>query len=170
MVRPVTDRHLVESGLAETVRQLRDERAIADTLYRYCHALDAGSVDEIMDCYTPEPVLDILSMHHTPGRTGTPHQNGVIHQGRAQVLDFYNSIRPPTAAPRIPTHHHINNLRVLELTDDSASTVCYMEAVSMKDSPSPRIVAYGRYLDSLLRSEDGTWRIQARAIELVELH
>lgn len=159
------------SNITERLQEIEDRQAIIDTLYRYCHALDYRLLDEIMDCYTSDPVLDIHSLHHAPIATGTKHSKGTIHRGREQVLAFYRTIGPATDPSRNrhnPSHHQISNARVIDFSRDSAKTVCYMESVSLKEG-LPQLGVYGRYLDELTRESDGVWRIHSRIIEIEEV-
>ena len=55
------------------------------------------------------------------------------------------------------------------VTGDEASVVSYFLRVEPRDAASTQIVASGRYLDRLVRCDDGRWRFMERVAEIDDM-
>lgn len=131
------------ASLESRLQLLEDEQAILDTLYGYGHGLDYGLEDAWIDCWTPDAILD------WPGRA--------LMQGHAALRQGF---RNHTHAPAV-LHKHIVIDPVVSIDGDVA-TVLSMFARLDRYPGGPRIRAFGRYRDTLVRCLDGRWRIRSR--------
>ena len=133
------------SSLEERVQRLEDERAIIDRLYAYCTSLDYGHRDEWVDCWTEDGVL------------AWPHETFTGREEIGRAFDGHSH------APEAFHKHVIVDPRV-RLNGDEATAQSYF--MRLNDSPEgPVVRSFGRYLDVLVRCDDGTWRIRERRLE-----
>jgi ketosteroid isomerase-like protein len=133
------------SSLEERVQRLEDERAIIDRLYAYCTSLDYGHRDEWLDCWTEDGVL------------AWPHERFIGRDEIARAFDGHSH------APEAFHKHVIVDPRV-RLNGDQATAESYF--TRLNDSPEgPAVRSFGRYLDTLVRCDDGAWRIRERRLE-----
>lgn len=127
------------------LRALEDERAILDTLYAYGHSLDYGVRDEWIDCWTPDAVLR------------WPH---ATFEGREAIAGAFDA---HSHAPEAFHKHFLVEPRV-RIDGDTAVAESYF--TRLNDSPSgPVVRSFGRYLDVLVRCDDGRWRLSERRLE-----
>ena len=132
--------------LEERVRRLEDERDILQTLYTYGHAIDYGSEAQFLDCFTEEAEL---------------HWGRESFRGREQIRKTF---RAHTHAPTIYHKHFLVEPRVR--IDGERATVESMFARLDSYPEGPRLLAFGRYLDVLVRCGDGRWRLTERRAEI----
>ena len=71
-------------------------------------------------------------------------------------------------APALYAKHLLIEPRVV-VTGDEASVQSYFLRVEPQDSAPTQIVASGRYLDRLIRCDDGRWRITERVAEIDDM-
>jgi ketosteroid isomerase-like protein len=122
-----------------------DRAAIEDVLYAYADLVDRARLDDLMDLFTEDAVLDY---GHGRVFTGRDTMRGLFAD---RLLAVYRA-----------TSHHISNVRI-EVEDDRARATCHVYAWHERadDGATPQV--WGRYLDDLVRTEDG-WRIARRVI------
>jgi len=142
------------SDLEARLELLEAERGVVRNLHRYAHAIDYGDEAAWVDCFTEDGVFDVRSRH--------PHQLKRLISGREALAEF---VSRHTRAPEL-WHKH---LLVEPLVDvhgpDSASCRSYL-AVVMEHDDLPVLRVFGRYLDRLVRGEDGLWRFRERIAEV----
>ena len=119
---------------------------IRDTIARYAHCVDGGQLDDLVELFMPDGVLEI---------EGQPP-----HRGRDAILAFVTGtgqdLAADTGAPRI--RHHVDNV-VIELDGpDRARARCYFLAVT-----DGGLDHWGRYRDELECSGD-RWRFARRRV------
>jgi 3-phenylpropionate/cinnamic acid dioxygenase small subunit len=143
---------------------LEDERDITDTIDRYSHAIDSGDDDEWVDCFTSDGAVEVRAhavRATSDGPTGSPHGHAGRYAGREQLREFIEAqSRPPEGR-----HKHVVSQTRITLEGDTATAVSYLIRV---DDAGGRLWLYsmGRYVDKLVRSSDGRWRIAERIVEL----
>jgi hypothetical protein len=150
----------------ERLATLEAERAITETISRYCHSVDYGLEDEWLDCFEPDAVFDIhllaaVDEARFPNRGGTPTADGVRYSGRAELAEY---VARHTRAPAL-FHKHLPLPSSIELSGDSATAVTYMVRLDVDAGGTVYVRAFGRYLDEL-RRDDGAWRIRHRVCEI----
>ncbi|MGA8635362.1 MAG: nuclear transport factor 2 family protein [Candidatus Dormiibacterota bacterium] len=150
--------------ISSRLSALEAERDIADTINRYSHAIDYGLADEWLDCFTADGAIEVRSTAtRSPGdESGSPPLTHVgRHAGREELLKFIRvQSRPPAA-----WHKHVVTQTRIQLDGESATATSYLIRV---DEYAGRLQLYsmGRYIDTLVRSIDGRWRIAERIVDL----
>jgi 3-phenylpropionate/cinnamic acid dioxygenase small subunit len=143
---------------------LEAERDIADTINRYSHAIDYGLADEWLDCFTVDGTIEVRSTatRSAGDESGRPPVTHVgRYAGRPQLKEFIRvQSRPPAA-----WHKHVVSQTRIQLDAESATAISYLIRV---DESVGRLHLYsmGRYIDTLVRSTDGRWRIAERIVDL----
>lgn len=132
--------------IEERLRRLEDERDILQTLYTYGHAIDYGLESEFLDCWT---------------ETAELYWGGSPFRGRARIAEAFRS---HTHAPAFWHKHFLAEPRV-KLEGDRATVVSLFARLDAYPE-GPRILAFGRYLDTLVRCPDARWRFSERRAEL----
>ncbi|HEY4333944.1 MAG TPA: nuclear transport factor 2 family protein [Ilumatobacteraceae bacterium] len=162
---------------AARLAAVEDERAICDTLYRYCHSLDYGLEDDFVDCFTADATwcwtvrdadLQAFLTYAVvpigdPAGVPTPEDALVAASGAEQLRAMvHNHTSPPARWHK----HCVMNTRV-EITGDTAHANSYFVRVdASRYSMDGFIRAFGRYHDDLVRGDDGRWRISRRYTQL----
>ena len=146
-------------ALLTRLQVLEDERAILQTLYQYGHAMDYGPDADFVDCFTPDGAWDVR-MRRTPSGAFTC----VGHDEIAASLAAQTSVR----APALYAKHLLIEPRIV-LDGRAASVQSYFLRVEPRDDGPTQIVASGRYLDRLIRCDDGRWRITERIAEIDDM-
>jgi hypothetical protein len=149
---------MMADDLAARLQVLEDEQAILRTLHRYGHAMDYGPDEDFVDCFTPDGVWEVR-MRRAGG--------GFACRGRDEIA----ASLPPQAAVRVPELYakHLVVDPEIELDGDAARVRSYFLRVEPKDDGPTEVVASGRYLDQLLRGEDGRWRFVERIAEIDDM-
>ena len=146
------------TALVERVGRLEAERAIADTLYAYGRGLDYGERDVFLNCFTAD------ADYRVDMRIGG--ESTLHYRGQAELAEYYES---HTHAPDA-WHKHVTTNPSVTVDGDRASAVSYFLRVDAGAEPGPGMVlASGRYLDELVRGDDGAWRIRSRRCEVENL-
>ena len=132
-------------GVSERLQALEDERAILRTLYQYGHAMDYGPDVDFVDCFTPDGVWDV--------RMRSSAAASFQCRGRGEIEA---SLAGQTAmrAPALYAKHFVMD-PLFVVNGDEASVQSYFLRVEPRDTGPTQIVASGRYLDHLVRCEDG---------------
>jgi len=124
--------------------------AIEQQLNRYCHKLDQGDVAAVVALFAEDGVL-------------IPEYEGSgSHAGRDAILAWYTRYSAQATAGVRGLRHKIST-PMIDVTGDTAASVCYLDADSVDPETGARSLAGGRYEDKLVRRE-GTWLISERRI------
>ena len=137
---------------AELATVIADERAILRVLYSYCHAIDYGEEERWVGLFTPDGVF------HVDMPRGLPS----IHcAGQKELAAFV------AAHPRAPAalHKHLLLNPLIELHGDEARAASYFQLLLDIDG-TPETYCFGRYLDRLVRAENGLWRFRERRAQV----
>ncbi len=137
--------------LRQKVEALEAERAIRDTMSRYCHATDYGLAEAFADLFTNDGLLLYLT------KDGEPFFR---KEGRAELAGYV------AGKPRPPERYdkHIVLAAAITLEGSTARVRSYF--ASLQDTEKgPCIASYGRYRDLLVK-EDGRWRFKERIAEV----
>lgn len=127
---------------------IADRLAIEDLFVRYTTALDRGDVETIVQCFTPDAVLESPVVG--------------AYRGHAAIREFaarFARFREAGAQLR----HVISNLAV-ELDGERARATCYLLNVLTRDGRS-QMLAPGRYECDLVKLGGG-WAFQRRVVIL----
>ena len=129
-----------------------DERAILRVLYTYCHALDYGEEARWVGLFTPDGIFHV----------DLPRGASPIHCAGKQELTAFAA-----AHPRAPAalHKHLLLDPLIELQGNEARAASYFQLLLDIDG-TPETYCFGRYLDRLVRSEDGLWRFKERVAQV----
>jgi len=146
------------NALSVRLRILEDERAILDTLHRYGHAMDYGPDTEFVSCFVVDGVWEVRMRH---SKAGFKCQG---HDEIAASLAAQMSVR----VPALYAKHIVVDPRIA-LDGNNAHVVSYFLRVEPGDEGPTRIVASGRYLDRMARSDEGSWRIVERIAEIDDM-
>ena len=137
---------------ADNVVDPASERAILRVLYTYGHALDYGEEARWIGLFTPDGIFHVeLPGGHPP-----------IHcAGRKELAAFV------AAHPRAPAalHKHLLLNSLIDVHDNEAQAASYFQLLLDIDG-KPETYCFGRYLDQLVRCEDGVWRFTKRVAQV----
>jgi hypothetical protein len=145
-------------ALGARLRRLEDERAILETLHRYGHAMDYGPDTEFVSCFVVDGVWDVRMRRRKAGFRCRGHEE------IAASLAGQMSAR----VPALYAKHIVVDPRIA-LDGDNANVVSYFLRVEPRHDGPTCIVASGRYLDRMVRSNDGSWRFQERIAEIDDM-
>lgn len=129
-----------------------DIAAIHNLLHQYCHAVDRGSVDDIMEVFHSEAVLRPVYL------------GDQAHEGAAAVRVWYTDYDQKVRASVSRMRHKIMSPYV-EVQGDEATAVSYLDADFVPKGAERMGLATGRYEDRL-KKENGAWRISERVIRV----
>jgi hypothetical protein len=159
-VRELTTELDTLAALAARLARLEDGRAILDTLHRYGQTIDYGLEDDWVDCFTDDA--------RRQSRRRLDPSTSTVCVGSEQLKGFVSRhSRPPAKY-----HKHITTGARIEIDAAGARATAvsyFMKVDAERDEGRPFIQAMGRYLDTLVRSPDGRWRIQERIAEVENL-
>src|SRR5690242_563363 len=117
------------------LQALVDERAILDTLYRYCDAIDHGRRDALLDCFTEDALWESRRVDHVARSD----------RGRAELAAAFDSLverRPPG------THRQLTLNTRIALDGDAATALSYFVSVALAPPPPdghPILYSSGEY-------------------------
>lgn len=134
-----------------------DVVAIEQLLYRYAHTLDRGTADEATLLFDTDAVLTVDNAGSETTYTGV---SGI--RGWLQTYHY-------DQAGRIRNMRHKISAPLIDVDDNSATSVCYLDADGVDTATEKGRVTVGRYEDLLVRS-DGAWLIQERKLIVTDRH
>ena len=138
------------ASIEERMKVLEDKRAILRTLHDYGHTLDYGDEAGFMDCWTEDAFL---------GWSIIP--NGL--KGHARIREGFHI---HTHAPEAWHKHMLAEPRITLSGDTAAAHSYFWRLDPYKSSGgAPEIYAFGRYIDTFVRCQDGRWRFSERLVE-----
>ena len=133
-----------------------DITEIQQLLYRYCHALDRSTVDDVMDVFHPNAVLQ-------PRYEGDESYSGA-EAIRGWYMNYEKTIKGSTRNLR-----HKVTCPWIQVNGGEGNSVCYLDADYVDSSTGAFVLAAGRYEDKLVK-EDGRWWIKERVILIDGFH
>lgn len=142
-----------QGDLPERVARLEAHRDIVQRLHSYCHAIDHGTDDEFLDCFTRDAVW-------TMRFRGSPDEQQF--SGRQAFRQFIERMpRPPHAWRK-----HLLLELVVSHDGDTAEAVSYWLLIDGDAAGAPQVNSFGRYHDRLRREADGAWRLHDRLVDV----
>ena len=135
---------VVDESLEQKVRQLMDREEIKELTARYCWHVMRGESAKIVELFADDAVFDNSA------------NGGAVANGRAELLKFYEGIRPLQAIPFIQNH-------IIEVNGDEAIATCAIEGRFTVKGDS--LTGAGYYEDKY-RRVNGQWRFAARKLFL----
>jgi hypothetical protein len=129
-----------------------DITAIEQVLYRYCHAVDTGTPDDVAALFADAAVLD-------PAYTG-----GKKEHGRAAIWQWYVDYQKNTRGA-VDHLRHVVSTPSIAVNGNEATSVCYLTANSLSKTTKQASWTAGAYHDRLVK-EDGVWRFSERRIDV----
>ncbi len=127
-----------------------DLAEIQNLLQQYCHAVDRGSVD------------DILAVFHRDATLRPVYLGEDIHTGHDAIRAWYTDYDRKVRSTVHPMRHKIT-APYIELDGERATTVCYLDADFVSNQTGEMGAAQGRYEDVLVKDQ-GRWWIADRVI------
>jgi uncharacterized protein (TIGR02246 family) len=127
---------------------IEDRFAINDLFVRYSTALDAGDVETIVSCFTPDGTLESPAIGKYAGHDGIrafSERFAAMHQRGVQL------------------RHVISNL-AMTVDGDAAHATCYLTNMITVDGKS-QMMPPGRY-ECKLRRLEGEWLFKNRLVIL----
>jgi hypothetical protein len=146
-------------GHEERLLALEDERDIVRLLHAYGHTIDYGREAEFLDCWTEDALLDYG--YGAARERGETDAADLHFAGREQIAGFF---RRHTHAPE-KFHKHLMVEPTVLLDGDRATVDSYFARLDA-GACGPRVSAYGRYRDVVVRCPDGRWRFAHRRGEI----
>jgi hypothetical protein len=125
--------------MSASLETVAAKQAIAEVLYRYCHAVDRIDADIWKTVWHDGAVV---------------HYEGIFEGSASDLMEFIFRAHRASEA----TSHQVTNA-VVEVDGARAESTCYVTAVVR--SGANDVVIRGRYLDRL-SARDGEWRIDER--------
>jgi hypothetical protein len=139
-----------KEGRTTAKAPVEDQMEIQQLLHKYCHALDRGSVEEVVELFHRDAVL--LPAYESDAR----------HVGRGAVRDWYANYDRTLRANVRYLRHKISS-PVIEVSGNMATSVCYLDADAIPTGSDASIVLLGRYEDELVK-DAGRWWFKKRKI------
>lgn len=121
---------------------------IRDVIARYNHAGDRGRLDELVDCFTEDGVMDLEDLPALRGREA-------IRRHLSRVVDDLAA-----ATTRATLRHHVASLRIELLGADSATASAYFSVYT-----EIGLDHWGVYRDRLARVGDA-WLLAHRKVRV----
>lgn len=148
---------------AEGSARPEDRAAVLDVLHRYGHALDGGDEAAFLSCFTPDATWEVVVGPAAAGGVARPRRC----EGHEELAAFAAAhTRRPDA-----WHQHLLASPRVDVDVDGGAAVAESCFVRLDAGPSgPRITAFGRYHDRLVRGDDGRWRLISRVAEVDGAH
>jgi hypothetical protein len=132
-----------------SLEELSDQHEIEQLMYTYATGIDTADYDLVDSIFVPDGEIDYASIGGPRGRW-TPE----VRRWSEESL----------AAFPVRKHYITNVVVTYSDARDSATSVCYWRApmgFARADGSIHLFESGGRYLDSLVRTDDG-WRIEMR--------
>jgi ketosteroid isomerase-like protein len=129
----------------QSLARLHDWIQARQVLYRYCFAVDMGSVEDVMALFTDDCELEIV-----PGK---------LYRGREAVWQWYETL----TTKRMEVLRHLAHNQVLDISGQSALSKSYWDAVG--DLKGEAMLAAGLYED-VLRKLHGEWKLAKKVIKI----
>ena len=116
--------------------------SIRNTIASYTHNGDRYRLDDFVDCFLPDGVLDL--------------KGGQRLEGREAIMGFFTATPIVTSAEPSPIRHNVTNILFTEVTPEFVKVSSYFTVFSRVG-----LDHYGRYRDEMVPDGD-RWRIRHR--------
>src|SRR5450759_4439178 len=144
-----------DRSLETRLARLEEEHEILRTMYQYGHSHDYGPLDEFLDCFIDDAVLE-RRRRDVPGQARPPR----VNVGRDGLVHYFGTHK---RAPDL-YYKHLVVEPWITVDGDEARVISYF--VKIDEHPDgPYIYAVVRYRDHLVRCPDGRWRFGHRVVE-----
>jgi ketosteroid isomerase-like protein len=151
---------MTDDEIREAIMAIQDEQEIHRTLNQYSYCSDFNDAEGLIDCFTED------------GEWWSAI--GFTLKGKAEIREWVVNVRNPhnpfTSDPdqgRKGGQHYRTNIQI-KLRGDQADVVSYLAQLA-PDGLNISVMAMGRYIDRLVRCDDGRWRFSLHRTE-VEAH
>jgi len=129
----------MSESLEARVRRLEEIEAIKRLKYKYCYAVDAYNVDEILETFDDNAEADY-------GPLGQ-------YKGKQEIRRFFAEIIPKT----LPFFVHMVHNGSIDVQGDEATGVWYFDVPAIHAGLDKAVWIAGRY-DERYRKIDGKWK------------
>lgn len=136
-------------------REALDRQLIGETISRYGYHYDAGELDDFVELFTSDAVVDITP---DPGYFALPLR------GREAIRQAYKDRLTEVLATAQRRHVQTNSV-IHELTNDRARVSTFLTVFSTPSGGGAEIRGTGVYKDVLVR-DDARWLIAERRLTL----
>ena len=137
------------TDLKAKLQTLLDRMAIQDMFTRYYTDLDGTDAAAFGKYFVPGAELDV---------------NGVVVHGQEEIADLYSRVAADKP-PRSGTFRMILSNAQIEVNGNTA-TARFLWTQLLNDSLKgpPQLIEQGREFDTLIKRDDGQWRITRRVV------
>jgi ketosteroid isomerase-like protein len=142
--------------LQKLINEWQDERDITKTLDQYSYCSDFNDADGLVDCFTEDAEWWSAL--------------GLTMRGREEISDWVHNTRNPNN-PYLAEHdqgrrggQHLRTNTQIVLRGDEADVISYFVQLC-PDGTEAKVMIFGRYLDHLVRCDDGKWRYKIHRTE-----
>ena len=124
-----------------------------ETLYaHYAEVLDDGPLNEWPLMFTEECMYKVVPRDNFD--SGLPLAI-VRCESRGMLEDRVRSVEETMMYEPRYLRHHITNIRVKNTTDEVIEAVANYSVIEVLHDELPKVLSVGRYLDKVVRSDDG---------------
>ena len=123
---------------------------IEQVLYRCCHAVDQGHMDNIISVFHPNATLIIKW-----------EENG-IYSGHEAIRKWFVNYNETVKSSMKYLRHKIT-CPMIAVSGDDATALSYLDVEAANKDTGQVIITVGRYEDKLVRAE-GHWYLKEKAI------
>lgn len=131
-----------DESVIERLRRLEDLHALQQLRAHYCQHLDSGRWDDLVELFTPEGAFVGLS----------------TASGREGLREFFSGLQSGS----LSAWWHFASNETLALDGDRATGQTWLLQPCVVDGKSQ--LAAGRYIDVMVRCDDGRWRFEERKV------
>lgn len=122
--------------------ELAARESVRNTIAAYTHNGDSYRLDQFVDCFLPEGVLELKGSQRLVGREA--------------IMEFFTSKPIVSSAEPSPIRHNVTNVYFTEVTPELVKVSCYFTVFSRVG-----LDHFGRYRDELVPDGD-RWRFRHR--------
>ncbi|MCW2672451.1 MAG: hypothetical protein JWP14_1040 [Frankiales bacterium] len=141
---------VTQDNLLATVQKLVDQGDIARVLYDYANFLDLNETEQLLALFTGDCHIAYGPEH---GADGVDAYRETLESDRFGVGAFFAG-----------TSHHVSNVVIDFVDDNTASVRSVLYAWHKYNRDRPDGVVMGQYHDILVRTPEG-WRIKRRELK-----
>ncbi len=130
------------SSLEARMQKMEDRLALQDLILAYCNQIDNSAVDNVVDCFTGDALLDLTGLGLSK-----------LH-GHQEIREFFSSVFSTMAH----NAHYSTNFTVDRLEADSARCYAYVFAVGIANDGGD-VLVHAKHEIDCVRTEKG-WKIK----------